>query len=670
MGSTQGARSMSHRPRPPLDQTDSLLEFETLISDTSAALMTAAPEQVERVIEEALGHVREFFLGDRCALLEVSDDRQVARVRMASYAAGVDQVPPSMNLSAVFPWAARSLFQDRAPMRISRMADLPPEASGDRPGWVRLGIRSALALPVEMFPEVRHVIVVQSVHEEIEWPDLLVTRLRILGELLVGSLRRNEAMEELRESEARLALAAESAEAGLWTIDRDTGALWLTDRSRNLVGFSPTEVATLARFERVVHPDDRNSVRSAIELAYREPGTVSVDYRVLLPDGRERWLSSRGRADADPAGMPRRLRGVSIDVTARRLAEDDLRRTHVRLNSGAELAGLGFYETDYGKNVTHLEGRFRDILGMPPGPLTALEAMSFVLEHIHPSDRGWFEETRVRLHGSGPDSVSVEYRYEHPIRGERWIQHLARVAQRNADGGVVLAHGVVRDITEQKLAEQELTDLSRRLISAQEEERARVARELHDDVTQRLAVLAIDVGRAELAARDPEQATPLRALREELTRLSEDVHSLAYQLHSSVLDELGLIEALRTACERLGRRGGIAVSADLEVGPDDLGKDAALCLFRVAQEALQNVSRHARARTTVVSLRRMDGGAMLVVRDDGVGFDPTASIVRMNLGIASMRERLRIMNGSFDIDSAPGKGTAILAWVPAGEVSR
>ena len=124
MGSTQGARSMSHRPRPPFDQADSRLEFETLISDTSAALMTAMPEQVERVIEEALGRVREFFLGDRCALLEVSDDRQVARVRMASYAAGVDQVPSSMNLSAIFPWAARTLFQDRAPMRISRMADL------------------------------------------------------------------------------------------------------------------------------------------------------------------------------------------------------------------------------------------------------------------------------------------------------------------------------------------------------------------------------------------------------------------------------------------------------------------------------------------------------------------------------------------------------------------
>ena len=661
---------MSHRPRPPIDQADSRLEFETLISDTSAALMTAMPEQVERVIEEALGRVREFFLGDRCALLEVSDDRQVARVRMASYAAGVDQVPSSMNLSAIFPWAARTLFQDRAPMRVSRMADLPPEASGDRPGWVRLGIRSALALPIEMFPEVRHVIVVQSVHEEIEWPDLLVTRLRTLGELLVGSLRRKEAMEELRESEARLTLAADSAEAGLWTLDRDTGALWLTDRARNLLGFSPTEVATLARFESALHPDNQDAVRSAIELAYRERGMASVEYRVLLPDGRERWISSRGRADADPARVPRRLRGVSIDVTARRLAEDDLRRTQVRLNSGAELAALGFYETDYGRNVAHLEGRFRDILGMPPGPLTALEAMSFVLEHIHPSDRGWFEETRVRLHGSGPDSVSIEYRYEHPIRGVRWIQHLARVARRNANGGVVLAHGVVRDITEQKLAEQGLTDLSRRLIGAQEEERARVARELHDDVTQRLAVLAIDVGRAELAARDPEQAAPLRALREELTRLSEDVHSLAYQLHSSVLEELGLVEALRTACERLGRRGGVAVSADLEVGPDDLGKDAALCLFRVAQEALNNVSRHARARTTVVSLRQMDGGVMLAVRDDGVGFDPTSSTVRTNLGIASMRERLRIMNGSFDIDSAPGKGTAILAWVPAGEVSR
>ena len=160
-----------------------------------------------------------------------------------------------------------------------------------------------------------------------------------------------------------------------------------------------------------------------------------------------------------------------------------------------------------------------------------------------------------QLHDGRLDRLSLEYRFLHPARGERWIHHLAGVARRDATGRAVKTFGVLRDITERKRAEEALRDLSRRLIRAHEEERALLARELHDDVTQRLAVLAIDVGRAELAAPDGAQAEAMRAVREGLVRLSEDVHSLAYQLHPSVLEELGLAEALRTECERLGRQG-------------------------------------------------------------------------------------------------------------------
>ena len=225
--------------------------------------------------------------------------------------------------------------------------------------------------------------------------------------------------------------------------------------------------------------------------------------------------------------------------------------------------------------------------------------------------------------------------------------------------------GVLRDITERKRVEDELRDLSRRLIGAHEEERALLARELHDDVSQRLAVLAIDVGRAELAAPDGAQAEAMTAVREGLMRLSEDIHSLAYQLHPSVLEELGLDEALRAECERRGRQGALDISVDLDPLPAVVGKDAALCLFRVAQEALNNVARHAGARAASVTLRQMDGGLLLAVRDDGVGFDPENPRKGMRLGLASMRERVRLVHGTLDIESAPGRGTTIVAWVPA-----
>jgi signal transduction histidine kinase len=173
-------------------------------------------------------------------------------------------------------------------------------------------------------------------------------------------------------------------------------------------------------------------------------------------------------------------------------------------------------------------------------------------------------DQRQQLHDGRLDRVSMEYRFLHPTHGEKWLHQMSRVSRRDAAGRTILTFGVLRDITERKRAEEERRDLSRRLIHAHEEERALLARELHDDVTQRLAVLAIEAGRAELAAPDGEQAQVMRTVREALVRISEDVHSLAYQLHPAVLEEIGLAAALQAECERTGRRGRAKLSVELD----------------------------------------------------------------------------------------------------------
>ena len=292
--------------------------------------------------------------------------------------------------------------------------------------------------------------------------------------------------------------------------------------------------------------------------------------------------------------------------------------------------------------------------------------MAYWIDHLHPDDSEGVLEMRRQLHEGSLERLSIEYRYLHPAHGEKWIQHLAGVSRRDAKGQVVCTYGVLRDVTESKRAENDMRDLSRRLIRAQEDERALLARELHDDVTQRLAVLAIEAGRAELAApAGGAVAESMQVVRGELMRLSEDVHSLAYQLHPSVLQELGLSEALRAECDRWLRQAGLDLAVNFDPLPAEVGKDAALCLFRVAQEALSNVARHAGARSASVTLRQMDGGLLLAVRDDGVGFDPEHQRKRMQLGLVSMRERMRLVNGTLDIESTPGQGTTIVAWVPA-----
>jgi signal transduction histidine kinase len=261
------------------------------------------------------------------------------------------------------------------------------------------------------------------------------------------------------------------------------------------------------------------------------------------------------------------------------------------------------------------------------------------------------------------DHIRRDYRYLHPTRGLLWYRHTSRSFERDPSGRVARTAGAIQDITDQKRTEEELITLSRHLIRAQEAERTLLARELHDDVTQRLAVLAIELGRVE-AAPGSVDADRLKTARAGLVRLSEDIHSLAYRLHPAVLEELGLVAALRTECERRARHGGLAIELHLDAEQPAVGKDATLCLYRVAQEALNNVARHARARTASVTLRQVEGGLLLAVRDDGVGFDPKDAATRGSLGLVSMRERLRLVDGTLDIDSAPGQGTAIVAWVP------
>ncbi|MBL8541090.1 MAG: sensor histidine kinase [Betaproteobacteria bacterium] len=247
-----------------------------------------------------------------------------------------------------------------------------------------------------------------------------------------------------------------------------------------------------------------------------------------------------------------------------------------------------------------------------------------------------------------------------------WEQH--KLVILSTVGIVLLQAALIAGLLVQRArarrAESKSAALAGHLLTAHEDERRRLARELHDDMTQRLARLAIDAARIERGASVAPAEGIARSLREELVRLSEDVHALSYRLHPSVLDELGLAAALQAECDRLSRQASIAVEVDVRDLPQPLPREPALCLFRVAQEALRNIARHAQAHAAVVSLAAFDGGLQLAVRDDGRGFDAARSNERPSLGQMSMRERVRLLGGKLDIESAPGHGTTVVAWVP------
>lgn len=640
----------------------------SLIADLSSKFINLPPGEVDHEIEDAQRRVCERLGLDLSALWEWADETpRYLRLTHLFRPLGGPPTPERFDSRETFPWCVKQLLDGKV-IPVSSMDSLPAEAARDKESWHHYGIKSNLTFPLSAGGgQILGALSFDTVREERDWPEEIVKRLQLVVQIFANALVRKRADEALRESEERMTLAAEAAQFGVWGWHIARNQIWGSERWLRLFGFASGEDVSFEKVIHRIHPDDRETVKREVRRALVNGSDYVGEFRAILPDGAQRWIVSRGRGYPDEDGTTGRMLGAALDITERKRAEEAFRRSEARLAAGADLAGLGYYEVDFVESACFIDDRFHDICGIPAGHQQGLQAVESWMEHLHPDDRPRVRDERQKLQDGRLDRLSIEYRYLHPAQGQKWIQHLAGVAMRNASGRAIRTFGVVRDITELKRAEAAARDLSGRLINAQEEERARLARELHDDITQRLARLAIDVGRCELGTSEVPPAQTAREVREGLVQLSEDVHALSYRLHPSVLEDLGLAEALKAESERFTRRQSVPVEVNLRDLPDPIPPDAALCLFRVAQEALRNVARHAQAHKVELALRSLDGGLQLAIQDDGAGFDPARDRDRPSLGLSSMRERIHLLGGELDVDSAPGRGTTLVAWVPLKE---
>jgi PAS domain S-box-containing protein len=287
----------------------------------------------------------------------------------------------------------------------------------------------------------------------------------------------------------------------------------------------------------------------------------------------------------------------------------------------------------------------------------------FWVEHIHTEDRA--RAVDYCLTASNRDeNYEFEYRMIAADGRTVWLQDIVNVVKE--DGTPVALRGFMIDITERKQAEQELYGLSARLISAQEDERSRIARELHDDFGQRLALLSVKLeqlkggwpGNGDSIAND---ITPLLQATQEL---SSDVHRMSHQLHPSILQHLGLLAAVESFCKEISSQRDIHISIVHHGVPPTLSSEVSLCLYRIVQEALRNVVKHAKAGRVRVEITGAESELRLQISDDGTGFDPQNAQVHMGLGLLSMRERLRLVNGRVSFRQAEPTGTRIDVRVP------
>jgi PAS domain S-box-containing protein len=294
------------------------------------------------------------------------------------------------------------------------------------------------------------------------------------------------------------------------------------------------------------------------------------------------------------------------------------------------------------------------------------------LDFVHPDDVEGTGEVVSTL-ASQQKVNYFENRYRCKDGSYRWLQWSASPAGK-------LIYAAARDVTERKQVEQalqknerilrqnqnNLRELTGRLISAQEEERRHLARELHDDLTQRLAVLSIDAGKLEqqlTESPDPVKEK-LREMKNQLIAIAGDINNLARQLHPSILDDLGLVRAVESECAAFWKREGVPVDFRHENIPKVVEKKVSLTLYRIIQEGLRNISKHACAVQVSVSLKGFAREIQLSIQDNGIGFDLAEARVTPGLGLSSLRERVRLINGTFSIQSRSGEGTFITVRVP------
>ena len=268
----------------------------------------------------------------------------------------------------------------------------------------------------------------------------------------------------------------------------------------------------------------------------------------------------------------------------------------------------------------------------------------------------------------GKDVIVREWRYHEPGGAERWLLFRGRV-DRDEDGNALRMRGVNVDITDLKTAKTELIHLTGRLIRAQEEERQRLARELHDDIGQRISLLiiALDKMKQELPLHLRREKEELLEVLEEANQLATDIHALSHQLHSSKLRHLGLRSALRELCAQVSRQQGVEVRLHADSANWEITDGRALCLYRVAQEALKNAVKHSGSSQIEVELSLRGSRLCLRIKDYGRGFD--LNNYKAGVGLASMQERLRMEGGQVEVHSAPGEGTEVRTEVETERVA-
>ena len=466
--------------------------------------------------------------------------------------------------------------------------------------------------------------------------------------------RRTE--DALRESENKFRLVAETAACGIWILQNDR-LVYLNREVETLTGYSRAELQAMNAWE-LVHPEFKPILQARSKGRRTTGGHLlsRFQYKIVTKSGEQRWLELSDSV-MEYEGKPAIL-ATAFDVTATRRAESELRDHAMYLDALIFNSPFGIVIKDEYQRVRFCNPAFERMFQFSQSEIEGMD----LDELIAPHDR----DGAARLTGLSRETGVVHATTQRCRKDGTLLDVELHGVRLFSDSKFVGAFAFYQDISERKRSEEKLQALRSRLTRAQEEERARIARDLHDDTGQRLALLSIDLEQLkQFSVKSQSALTPqLDSLVRIASEITSDVHNVSRRLHPSQVELLGLVRALANFCKDFASRNSMEIRFVHPELPSNPSPDVALCLFRVAQEAIRNVHKHSGVREAVLELKEVAGLLHLRVSDSGAGFDPASLDTAPGIGLLSMEERLRSMGGELAVQSTLGGGTIVEASIP------
>jgi len=488
----------------------------------------------------------------------------------------------------------------------------------------------------------------------------------ILAAFIRDISARKKIENELRQREAQLAEAQHQAKLGSWSWDVRRDRITWTQELLGMVGLPVGETpANYAHLLELIPPEDRAHFNEEVRRSIEDDEPYDMNLRLRRSDGDLITVHARGQCVRDERGGVVRMFGTALDITEREKAQAALRDSEERFRATFEKAPIGICELAIDGAFERVNPHLCEMLGYSGDEMLALGASDLT----HPEDVAPTSALVDEVLQGKRKTFELDKRYIRKDGAVVWA-HANFTLLRDAAGNPKAFIAVLEDVTARKLAEEAIQALPAQLLHAQDEERRRIARELHDSTAQDLAVVSMNLGRIEewMEGRDAWAANLLGDSLAVLAQANRDLRTLAHLLHPPMLDELGLAGALRHYVEGFSQRSGIEVELDSPANLERCPEEIETALFRVVQESLANVHRHSGSKSARVRLVHAGENIELTITDRGRGLPAglqldTAEEARVGVGISGMRQRMRQLGGQLKITS-DAEGTTVRAVLP------